>query len=176
MAWLEVAKDFNDNWNFPHCLGAIDGKHVVLQCPANTGSFFFFNYKGTFSIIVLAVVDANYLFKYAHVGMQGRTFDDGVFLHSVFYNALTSGVLNVPQPSVLLGNDTPVPYVLVADDAFPLISYLIKPYAVEVPKGSLKRVFKLQAVTSTSYSRKCVWAVSLSIQNISQVTHRQTYC
>jgi hypothetical protein len=32
-----------------------------------------FNYKGTVSIILLAVVDANYLFKYAHIGMQGRT-------------------------------------------------------------------------------------------------------
>jgi len=87
-----VAKDFNDKWNFPHCLGAIDGKHVVLQCPANTGSSFF-NYKETFSIILLAVVDANYLFKYAHVGMQGKSCDGGVFLHSAFYNALTSGVL-----------------------------------------------------------------------------------
>jgi len=65
----------------------------------------------------------------------------GVFLHSGFYNALTSGVLNVPQPSVLLGNDTLVPYMLVADDAFPLTSYLMKPYAGELPKGSPKRVF-----------------------------------
>ena len=73
--------------------------------------------------------------------MQGRTCDGGVFLHSAFYNALTSGALNVPQPSFLLGNDTLVPYVLVADDAFPLTSYLIKPYAGKVPKGSPKRVF-----------------------------------
>jgi len=73
--------------------------------------------------------------------MQGRTCDGGVFLHSAFYNALTSGVQNVPQPSVLPGNDTPVSYVLVADDAFPLTSYLIKPYATEVPKGSPRRVF-----------------------------------
>jgi hypothetical protein len=39
-AWLETAKDFNDKWNLPHCLGAIDGKHVVPQCPVNTGSSF----------------------------------------------------------------------------------------------------------------------------------------
>jgi hypothetical protein len=42
----------------------------------------FFSYKGTFSIVLLAVVDANYLFRYAHVGMQGRICDGGVFLHS----------------------------------------------------------------------------------------------
>jgi hypothetical protein len=77
-AWLEVAKGCNDKWNFPHCLGAIDGNHVALQCPANTGSSFF-NYKGAFSFILLAVVDANYLFKYAHSSMQGSTCDGGVF-------------------------------------------------------------------------------------------------
>lgn len=29
--WKEIAKDFEKRWNFPHCIGAIDGKHVVLQ-------------------------------------------------------------------------------------------------------------------------------------------------
>jgi hypothetical protein len=114
---VKSCQDFNDKWNFRHCLWAIDGKLVVLQSPANTGSTFF-NYKGTFSIILLAVVDANYLFMYEHFGMQGRKCDGGVFLHSAFYNALTSGVLNVPQPSVLPGNDTHVPYVLVAASSY----------------------------------------------------------
>ena len=82
-----------------------------------------------------------YCYLQEHRYMQGRTCDGGVFLHSAFYNALTSGALNVPQRSVLLGNDTLVPYVLVADGAFPLTSYLIKPYAGEVPKGSPKRMF-----------------------------------
>ena len=119
---------------------AIDGKHIVLQCPANTGSSFS-NYKGTFSVILLAVVDANYLFKYAHVSMQGRTYDGGVLLRSAFYNALTGRVVNVTQSSGLPESDMLVPYVLVADDAYPLTSYLIKPYAGEVPKVSPKRVF-----------------------------------
>ena len=50
--------------------------------------------------------------------MHERTRDNGVFLRSVFYNALTGGVLNVPQPSVLPRNDSLVPYVLVADDDY----------------------------------------------------------
>jgi hypothetical protein len=71
-----------------------------------------------------------------HAGIQGRTCDAGVFLDSPFYNALTSVVLNVPQPSVLPGNNTPVHYMLVrvADDALPLTRCLIKPYAAQVPK------------------------------------------
>jgi hypothetical protein len=69
-------------------------KNMFTTVPDKSGKLFFFNYKRTFNIILLAVVNANYLFKYAHVGMQGRTCD-GIFLHSVFYNAFSSGVLNV---------------------------------------------------------------------------------
>ena len=55
--WLAVSKDYEVLWNFPHCLGAIDGKHIVIQAPHNSGSAFY-NYKGTHSILLLAVSDA----------------------------------------------------------------------------------------------------------------------
>jgi len=29
--WLYIADKFEEKWNFPHCIGAIDGKHVVIQ-------------------------------------------------------------------------------------------------------------------------------------------------
>ena len=35
--WLEVADVFQKHWNFPHCLGAIDVKHIVIQEPARSG-------------------------------------------------------------------------------------------------------------------------------------------
>ena len=49
--WRHVAREFERLWNFPHCCGAMDGKHVVCQCPPNSGSVFF-NYKGAFSLCI----------------------------------------------------------------------------------------------------------------------------
>ncbi|XP_026673863.1 uncharacterized protein LOC113465000, partial [Ceratina calcarata] len=28
--WREVSNNFEQAWNFPHCLGALDGKHILL--------------------------------------------------------------------------------------------------------------------------------------------------
>ena len=42
--WRLIAKVFEKRWNFLHCLGGIDGKHINMQAPANSGSLYF-NYK-----------------------------------------------------------------------------------------------------------------------------------
>ena len=36
--WSKVAEAFGERWNFPNCIGAMDGKHVKVKCPARFGS------------------------------------------------------------------------------------------------------------------------------------------
>ena len=46
--WLAIAKDFEEQWNLPHVVGALDEKHIRIQCLPDTGTLFH-NYKGFFS-------------------------------------------------------------------------------------------------------------------------------
>lgn len=67
--YVQIADEFFDLWNFPNCIGAIDGKHINIQAPPHTGTQFF-NYKKTFSIVLLAVCDANYVFRIIDIGKK----------------------------------------------------------------------------------------------------------
>ena len=125
--WLSIADTFNKQWHFPHCIGAMDGKHVLIKPTPNTGSFYF-NYKHSFSIVLLAVVDADYKFLYIDVGCNGRVADGGVFKNSTLFTALQENTLGLPPPHPIEENGRSVPYMLVAEDTFPLKEHIQKPY------------------------------------------------
>ena len=111
-----------------------------MQAPANGGSQYY-NYKGTHSIVLMAVCDYNYCFTLLDIGDYGRQSDGGVFSNSIFGQALESKNLFLPEPDVLsAGQTTQIPYYLVGDSAFPLKTYMLRPYPGKYLEDN-KRIF-----------------------------------
>lgn len=98
----------------------------------------FYNYKGFYSIVLLALVDFDYKFIFADVGCQGRISDGGVYRNSAICGLLADNSLNLPPPRPLPSSGDPawqpfesneaVPFVFVGDNAFPLTKHCLKPY------------------------------------------------
>jgi hypothetical protein len=83
----------------------------------------FYSYKELFSIVLFALVDANYNFLFVDVGCQGRISDGGVFANTELYKKLEANSLNLPQPKPLVSGSTKcIPYFIVGDEAFALTS------------------------------------------------------
>lgn len=89
----------------------------------------------------MAIVDADYNFLYANIGCQGRISDGGVFRNTSFFKKLEENDLILPPEKYLNGREKSVPYVFVADEAFPLTVNILKPYPGSHEKGSIKRTY-----------------------------------
>lgn len=125
--WLTIAQRFSSRWNYHHCLGALDGKHVAIKKPAHSGSVYH-NYKKFFSVILMALVDAEYRFIWIDVGTPGSHSDAQIWNDCELHTFIKDQQLEVPEEEPLPGGDVPVPYFIVGDDAFALRNYLMKPY------------------------------------------------
>ncbi|XP_060868606.1 uncharacterized protein LOC132943589 [Metopolophium dirhodum] len=117
---IEVCKaiwsdEFYEKWNFPNCVGSIDGKHIRLRCPKNSG-----------------IVDAKYRFIMINVGGCGKNSDGGILCDTNFHQRLESGTLKLPIERKLGNSGISAPYVFVGDEAFPLRNplrnYLMRPF------------------------------------------------
>lgn len=118
--WIQIANDFEKKCNFVNCVGAVDGKHVNIIPPAGSGSYYF-NYKGTHSLVLLAVVNANCEFIMCDFGINGRISDGGVIEYTKFYKKLKNEKLLLPLPRKPNSGDKLLPFVFVGDEAFTLL-------------------------------------------------------
>lgn len=93
--WRKIAINLSTIWNFPNCVGSIDGKHIGMQAPANSGSLYY-NYKKFHSTILLALCDADYEFTMFDLGAYGREGDKSVFSSSFIFQKLENDSLKIP--------------------------------------------------------------------------------
>jgi hypothetical protein len=110
----------------PHCIGALDGKHVRIKCPNNAGSSYF-NHKGFHSIVMMALADADAKFLYVSAGAKGSWSDGGIYRRSDLYANLHR--LQIPEPEPLESGGPEIPFFFVGDDAFALEQTLMKPFS-----------------------------------------------
>ncbi|CAH2001490.1 unnamed protein product [Acanthoscelides obtectus] len=122
--WCQVASDFKNQWQFINCGGALDGKHIRIVPPPHSGAQYY-NYKNFYSIVLLALVNANYEFIYIDVGKNGRHSDGGILEYTEFYDKLTKGQLHLPNNDE---TEKHLNYVFLGDEAFSLHENFLKPY------------------------------------------------
>lgn len=126
--WIEIASCFENKWQFPHCIDAIDGKHVRIIPPKGAGSYYY-NYKKTNSIVLLAIANANCEFIYCDVGTNGRVSDGGVIANTKLYEKIVNNDLKIPKPAVLSNSNKVLGYSFIADEAFAMRPDLMKPFS-----------------------------------------------
>ena len=119
----ELVDGFLTKWGVPQCVGAIDGCHI----PTAMNRTDYYNRKGWYSIILQGVVDHSYRFIDINVGWPGSVHDARVFAHSALYEKITEKDL-LPQKPMLI-NGVNVPLYLIGDSAYPLQTWLMKPFA-----------------------------------------------
>ena len=126
--WVHIADVFYRRTQFPNCIGAVDGKHVRIKMLTVCGSLFY-NYKYFFSILLLALVDANYCFIAVNIGAVGKSGASNVFQNSNIGRRLESNQLGIPESRSLPNDENGkcMPFVVVGDEAFALSEHVLRP-------------------------------------------------
>ncbi|XP_067648012.1 uncharacterized protein [Eurosta solidaginis] len=149
--------DFNA-MGYPQCIGAIgkqinnntenslnhnslsntDGCHIEIH-PKKEEAADYYNYKGWYSVVLLALLDAKYRFMYIHCGSPGRCNDSSIFERSSLKRELQECAL-LDEMSWYHGR-TKIPVHIISDSAFRLSQYVMKPYPYNIENSAAQKLF-----------------------------------
>ncbi len=77
----------------------------------------------------MALVDADYKFIWIDVGANGCASDAQIFNSSELCECIESGDIGLPADAPVPNDDRPTPFFIIGDDAFPLRTWLMKPFS-----------------------------------------------
>ena len=86
-------RKFGEEWQFPYTFAAADGSHVPIKCP-NDGAQVMkqcFTFKGFNSIVLIALVDAEYRFIWVSVGAPGNSLDSTLLQCTDLWKRIVGG-------------------------------------------------------------------------------------
>lgn len=133
-----MADQIFDRREYPHCIGALDSNHILIDPP-----------KGGWkqAIMLLALTGIQDEFLYAEVCIDDQTSDEQIWVRSGLRQSLECNRVGLPEPSNLPNSNRAVPHHIVADQAFPLTSQIMKPFGRKETLGDeSKRMYNLRYV------------------------------
>ena len=78
---------------------------------------------------MLALVDGQYKFRWVDAGTEGSSSDAQIFNAGQLKRRIDDGRIRFPDPAPIIQGGRDVPYFILADDAFALKTWLMKPYS-----------------------------------------------
>ena len=160
--WKKIDERFRNRWNVPHAVGALDGKHIAIKKLKKSGSEYF-NYNGYFSLVLLALVDAEYKFLWVNVGASGSSSDAQIFSCSKLNRRIENGTLGLPPPEPFGSGGPNLHYFLLGDNAFALMPWMDTPYSSRQLTRQ-ERIVKLQDILGQEGGRELFRYASEKIQ------------
>ena len=128
-------------YGIPQIIGAIDGCHIEINAPPENHEDYF-NRKHHYSVNLQGIVDANLKFVHATVGYPGSIHDARVLRLSGLYDlAQNEQILSGPIRNI---SGTEIGPLLAGDSAYPLMNWLLKPFADRGRLTPEQRKFNLQ--------------------------------
>ena len=155
--------DMEELWQFLHCWSAIDGCHIPIKCPAGglQACKEYHNFKNFYSIVLMGMIDAIYRFIWASCGFPGNSHDSIILQSTKLWEELTQGEI---LPKIAQNGGVNVPPLILGDSAFPLQTWLMKPYTHAVLTPEQKyfnyRLSRARMITEAAYGQlKGRWRV-----------------
>lgn len=124
---INISEKFYSKFHFPNCIGSINVKQIYTKHHQNKLTKMDTE-KNTHSVVLQAIVDADYKFISIEVSNKGHEHATTIFASSTLQKLLISNQFNVPSPECLPGSNVILPYVFLGDETYPLRTYLMRPY------------------------------------------------
>ena len=121
----DVIRGFEARWSFPQVAGVIDGTHIPILRPQDSGTDYY-NRKGFYSVVMQSVIDFRGIFTDIYIGWPGKVHDARVLVNSDLYRKGCGGTLLPDWKRTINGVD--IPLLILGDPAYPLLPWLMKAY------------------------------------------------
>ena len=164
--FLEKMIEMESMWQFPCCLGAVDGCHIPIRCYSGgkEANKEYHNFKNFYSVVLIGLVDAKCRFIWASCGFPGNSHDSIIFQAMDLFQNVTEG--NLIPKFAKNKNGVMITPLILGDSAFPFRSWLVKPYTNAVLSPQERyfnyRLSRARMVTEGAYGRlKGCWRVLL---------------